>query len=252
MGLFRRKKTKNKRSHNDGMNELVERHVFTADFREALRNHGRLYFEKIIRENGEIFKQELNSTATKVQSDMQAHLAVQLRNVVEQLNEQVKGYVATQLNAQLEHHNNTLKESQDEVLQSLSTHIEALKTQYQELGEGLQQKIKDQDNAINESLAINKAHVEEMRQAQELALKSITDSADALQQQYQQMSQMLERNVENQEQMLVDAFQDNMAQIIEHYLAGVITEQYDLKAQLPAIVKQMQAQQEEIAKDMKL
>lgn len=52
--------------------------------------------------------------------------------------------------------------------------------------------------------------------------------------------------------MLVDAFEQNMAQIIEHYLLGALGDQYDLKAQLPSIIKQMQDNKQAIVDDMKL
>jgi hypothetical protein len=52
--------------------------------------------------------------------------------------------------------------------------------------------------------------------------------------------------------MLVTAFESNMAQIVEHYLLGALGDQYDLKAQLPSIIKQMEANKDVIVEDMKL
>ena len=43
-----------------------------------------------------------------------------------------------------------------------------------------------------------------------------------------------------------------MAAIVERYLLGALGDQYDLKAQLPAIIKQMEENKQAIADDMKL
>jgi len=58
--------------------------------------------------------------------------------------------------------------------------------------------------------------------------------------------------VASQEEMLVGAFQSNMAAIVEHYLLGALGDQYDLKAQLPAIIKQMDENKKAIVDDMQL
>lgn len=48
--------------------------VFTDDFREELRNRGRLYFEKIINENAMFLKQDLGLTASQLNEYMQHSL----------------------------------------------------------------------------------------------------------------------------------------------------------------------------------
>ena len=52
--------------------------------------------------------------------------------------------------------------------------------------------------------------------------------------------------------MMVDSFQDNMAQIVEHYLLGALGDQFDIKSQLPSIIKQLEENKQAIADDMKL
>ncbi len=48
--------------------------VFTDEFREELKNRGRLYFEKIINENAMFLKQDLGLTASQLNEYMQTSL----------------------------------------------------------------------------------------------------------------------------------------------------------------------------------
>jgi hypothetical protein len=91
-----------------------------------------------------------------------------------------------------------------------------------------------------------------MKEAQDAALKWLNQSAQALNDQYQTINTTLQKNVAAQQEMLVSGFQSNMAAIVEHYLLGALGDQYDLKAQLPAIIKQMEENKQAIADDMKL
>lgn len=43
-----------------------------------------------------------------------------------------------------------------------------------------------------------------------------------------------------------------MAQIIEHYLLETLGQQFDLKAQLPYIIEQMEANKKDMIEDMQL
>ena len=43
-----------------------------------------------------------------------------------------------------------------------------------------------------------------------------------------------------------------MAQVVEHYLLGALGDQYDVKAQLPSIIKQLEDNKQVIVDDMKL
>lgn len=67
----------------DAVKEEVER-VFSDDFREELRNRGRLYFEKIINENAMFLKQDLGLTASQLNEYMQASLKKVLEREFEQ------------------------------------------------------------------------------------------------------------------------------------------------------------------------
>ena len=91
-----------------------------------------------------------------------------------------------------------------------------------------------------------------MQTTQAAAIATIENTAAAMEQQHQKLTAMLENNLASQEAMLVKVFEENMAKIIEHYLLGAIGDQYDLKAQLPSIIQQLEANKQAIMDDMKL
>jgi hypothetical protein len=49
-------------------------HIFNADFREELRNRGRLHFEKILGENAMFLQQDLRETTTQLNDYMRAEI----------------------------------------------------------------------------------------------------------------------------------------------------------------------------------
>lgn len=60
-------------------NEDVE-HIFNEDFREELRNRGRLHFEKIIGENAMFLQQDLRQTTTQLNDYMRAEITRTLQD----------------------------------------------------------------------------------------------------------------------------------------------------------------------------
>jgi hypothetical protein len=146
----------------------------------------------------------------------------------------------------------TTQHSQDVVLQSLKESAQTAQDQTKLLNATLRKSITDQEAAMHMVLEENQARVTATQTAQDAALKSLDSSAKALEEQHQQLSQLLQKTVADQEAMLVDVFQDNMAQIIEHYLLGALGDQFDMKAQLPSIIKQMDANKQAMMDDIKL
>ncbi len=57
----------------DAAKEDIE-HIFNADFREELRNRGRLHFEKILGENAMFLQQDLRETTTQLNDYMRAEI----------------------------------------------------------------------------------------------------------------------------------------------------------------------------------
>lgn len=91
-----------------------------------------------------------------------------------------------------------------------------------------------------------------MKEAQELAIASLQRSANAVEEQRQQMVAALQKDTADREAMLIKAYEENMAKIVEHYILQALGDQFDLKSQLPFIISQMEANKDKIVEDMKL
>lgn len=69
-----------KKKGKDQQTELTQaakedvEHIFNADFREELRNRGRLHFEKILGENAMFLQQDLRQTTTQLNDYMRAEI----------------------------------------------------------------------------------------------------------------------------------------------------------------------------------
>lgn len=154
-------------------------HLFNAEFREELRNRGRLRFEKIIDENANFLKQDLDATT-------------------KQLNE----YMQKQITAKLD----------------------------EEFG----------------------SYAKAMHDAQTLALSSLQKTAEEIETQRRALAEALKKDVAEREEAMLKVYEANMAQIVEHYVLQALGNQFDLKAQLPHIIKEMEDNKAAIMEDMRL
>jgi hypothetical protein len=162
--------------------ELAEEdinHLFNQDFREELRNRGRLRFENIVNENAMFLKQDLDIT-------------------IAQLNEYIKKVIEKKLD--------------------------------------------------EEFAAYSKA----MKDAQELAISTLQKSASAVDEQRAEMKAAMQKHTEEREASLIKAYEENMAQIIEHYLLETLGQQFDLRAQMPYILSQMELNKADMVEDLRL
>lgn len=154
-------------------------HLFNKEFREELRNRGRLRFEKIIDENAMFLKQDLDMT-------------------IAQLNE----YMKKQISAKL-----------------------------------------DEEFA---------AYAKAMQEAQELTLATLQRTAAEVEQQRLALTDALKHDVAEREAALLKVYEEHMAEIVEHYVLQALGDQFDLKAQLPYIIHQMETEKQNILEDMRL
>jgi predicted phage tail protein len=223
-------------------------HFFDDYFREELRTRGREYFEKVIDDNATLLKKDLDATVANVDAELKEHVTNQLDAAVAQISTKI----TEQIESQFVEYGKAMKDAQDQGLQSLNQKAQALQEQHQQLSSTLQKSISNQEVMLAGVFNKNMARITATTEAQDAALQSLNQTVQMLQQQSQQMMQALQANVASQETMLVNVFEQNMAQIIEHYLLGALGDQYDLKAQLPSIIKQMEANKEAIVDDMKL
>ncbi len=161
----------------DATNSDVE-HIFNDEFREELRNRGRLHFEKIIGENAMFLQQDLRLTTS-------------------QLNEYMK----------------------------------------QELGAKLREEFSKYEESITD--------------AKQMAIDSIEKTKETIEEQRQQLAQQMSTEIEAEKQRLIDRFEQNMADIINHYLLAAIGKQIDLSDQLEYIIAELDANKVAISEDIK-
>lgn len=247
MGLFASKK---KPADDDAA--AIEQHFMDANFREELRNHARLYFDKVIDENGKLFKSDLDATVTQLNADVKDHVTTQIDMAIAEIKTELKGHVAQQLDTQFAEYSKSMKEAQETALQAMTQSAQAVQQQHQQLATSLQQSLTDQETTLAAAFEDSKAQISKMKDTQALTLQWLASSVQALQQQHEQLEQMIQQNVVAQEDRILSLFEQNMAAIVEHYLLGALGDQYDLKAQLPSIIKQMEANKQAIVDDMKL
>ncbi len=172
-----KKKGKNKNGSVEDAAEKDVEHIFNDDFREELRNRGRLHFEKIIGENAMFLQQDLRLTTS-------------------QLNDYMK----------------------DEITKKL------------------QEEFKKYEESITD--------------AKQMAIDSIEKTNAAVDEQRQTLSQQLKSQTNEQKARLIKEFENNMADIINHYVLSAIGKQIDLSDQLEYILSDLEANKQAIVEDM--
>lgn len=160
----------------DQAKEDVE-HIFNDEFREELRNRGRLHFEKIIGENAMFLQQDLRLTTS-------------------QLNEYMKAEIT--------------------------------------------KKLREEFAKYEESIT----------DAKQLAIDSINKTQEAIEQQREIMSQQLQQELANERSRLLKQFEENMADVVNHYVLAAIGNQIDLNDQLEFILSDLEANKEAIIRDI--
>jgi hypothetical protein len=153
-------------------------HIFNDDFREELRNRGRLHFEKIIGENAMFLQQDLRLTTSE-------------------LNEYMKNEITK-----------TLKDEFAKYEQSIGD-------------------------------------------AKQMAIESIQKTNQAIDEQRQILSEQVQKEVLEAKKLLLEHFETNMTDIVNHYVLSAIGEQIDLSDQLDYIMADLEANKQAIIEDLK-
>lgn len=159
-----------------GAEEDVE-HIFNTEFREELRNRGRLHFEKIIGENAMFLQQDLRLTTS-------------------QLNEYMKAEIT--------------------------------------------RKLQEEFNKYEQSIM----------DAKQLAIDSIQKTNEAIEEQRSLLSGQVEQQIEGEKDKLIKHFEENMTDIINHYIMQAIGQQINLNDQLEYIVNELEANKASIIEDI--
>ena len=163
-------------SLEDAANADVE-HIFNEQFREELRNRGRLHFEKILGENAMFLQQDLRLTTS-------------------QLNDYMKSEIA--------------------------------------------QKLKEEFDKYEQSIM----------DAKQLAIESIQKTNAAIPEQRQMLGQQLQTEVAAEKLQLTKRFEENMADIVNHYVLAAIGNQIDLSDQLEYILAELESNKQAIIEDI--
>lgn len=110
---------------NTSLEDAVDsdvQHIFNEEFREELRNRGRLHFEKIIGENAMFLQQDLRLTTS-------------------QLNEYMKTEIATKLQEEFAKYEESIMDAKQMAIESIQKTNAAIDEQRQAMGEQVQQEI---------------------------------------------------------------------------------------------------------------
>ena len=169
------------KSKDEVLSDVAEQdveHIFNDEFREELRNRGRLHFEKIITENAMFLQQDLRLTTA-------------------QLNDYMK----------------------------------------QEITHTLQDEFSKYEKSITD--------------AKQLAIESINKTREAIEQQRTILRDQLEKEVNSEKARLIERFDKNMADIINHYVLTAIGDQIDLNDQLEYILGDLETNKQAILEDVK-
>jgi len=229
-----------------------ERQFLDETFKEELRNHARLYFQNVLKENGEHFKEALTSTVTDLNTELKSHIATQFDGALAEIKAELKEHIAHQVEAQLSEQAGAMKEVQDKALADITQSAQDLEARHQELAREFEKSLADHEQTLDSVFNDSKAQMEKMKDSHQLALQWFSESVKALQEQHEQLETRLGEQIEAQKEMTLKTFEGNMARIVEHYLLGALGDQFDIKAQLPSIIKQLEANKQAIEDDMKL
>lgn len=251
MGFFQHKQDPPKKTEEELQTESEEQ-FFDEYFREELRNRGRWYFEKIIKESGAVFSQDLDATVDQINVDLKAHISKELDEALDQVNADIKQHLTSQLDEQFADYRTAMKSAQENALNLLTSSTTQLEEEHKRLSQSLQQNVADQKAILHDSFEDNKTQIIAMKDAQHSALQFLNQSIEDMRDDHRALKDKVYEKVATEQDLLVEVFKDNMAQIIEHYLLNTISEQFDLKDQVPAIIKQMEANRQAIVDDMNL
>jgi hypothetical protein len=178
---LRKPGTKTGKTAEDSLSKAAENEserVFDDEFREELRNRGRLHFEKIIGENAMFLQQDLRLTTS-------------------QLNDYMKD----------------------------------------EIKRVLQEEFSKYEESISN--------------AKDLALDSIQKTQAVIEQQRVVLEKQMNDQAATEKARLIEHFEKNMADIVNHYILAAIGNEIDLTVQLDYIFQYLEENKEAIVEDIR-
>ena len=115
-------------------------HIFNTEFREELRNRGRLHFEKIIGENAMFLQQDLRLTTS-------------------QLNEYMKAEITRKLQEEFDKYEQSIMDAKQLAIDSIEKTNQAIEDQRAALSQQVQQQIEAEKNQLIEHFKKNTADI---------------------------------------------------------------------------------------------
>ncbi len=231
MGIFQHKADSDKQSPIDETSDGVQQ--FFDGYFADLRERGKTQFDAHVEEITDSFKSDLDATIAKADAELKSH-------------------ITRRLDDQISENSEIILHAQAEALKALTGSAKTLQEQHKQVTDTLHRNVADQQALLQHAFDENKAEITAMKQAQAEAMQELLRGVQAVQVQNQELAQAMQRNIAAQEEAIVTAFEENMARIVEHYLLGALGDQFDLKAQVPSIIKQMEDNKAAIVEDMKL
>lgn len=115
-------------------------HIFNTEFREELRNRGRLHFEKIIGENAMFLQQDLRLTTS-------------------QLNEYMKAEITRKLQEEFDKYEQSIMDAKQLAIDSIEKTNQAIEDQRAALSQQVQQQIEAEKSQLVEHFKKNTADI---------------------------------------------------------------------------------------------
>lgn len=162
--------------HIDAAQKDVER-IFNDEFREELRNRGRLHFEKIINDNAMFLQQDLQLTA----SDLNEYMQGEIKKV--------------------------LKEEFSKYEKSIET-------------------------------------------AKDLAVEALEKTQATVEKQREELANKLHEELLAEKKMMLSKFEENMGQVVNHYILEAIGGELDISDQMEYIYQHLEDNKQAILEDI--
>ena len=135
--------SKKGKNANELLTEQAERdveHIFNDEFREELRNRGRLHFEKIIGENAMFLQQDLRLTTS-------------------QLNEFMKTEITRKLQEEFAKYEESIEDAKELAINSINKTQEAIEQQRKMMGQQLSQELANEKARLVKRFEENMADI---------------------------------------------------------------------------------------------
>lgn len=137
------KQDKKPKTAEDALTEKAEQdveHIFNDEFREELRNRGRLHFEKIIGENAMFLQQDLRLTTS-------------------QLNEYMKNEITRKLQEEFAKYEESITDAKQLALDSINKTQQAIEQQREVMNAQIQQELTEEKTRIIKRFEANMAEI---------------------------------------------------------------------------------------------